>query len=249
MSATARIADCSINTVVKLLVDVGEVSAWYQDAVFRNLPCKRIQVDEIWSFVYAKNKNVTDDMQGTAGDLWTWTSLCADTKLVPCWAVGSRDADTAKEFISDLSLRMNNRIQLTSDGYSMYKDAVEESFGADVDYAMLVKMYGQRSDGRNGRYMGAMKTPIVGKPDTKDISTSLIERQNLTMRMSMRRFTRKTNGFSKKVENHSHAIALHYMNYNFVRIHKSLKMTPAMAAGVTDRLWSLEDVIELVDVS
>lgn len=249
MSATARIADCSINTVVKLLVDVGEVCAWYQDTVFRNLPCKRIQVDEIWSFVYAKKKNVTDDMEGPAGDLWTWTSICADTKLVPCWAIGSRNADTAKEFIADLSQRISGRIQLTSDGFAKYKDAVEESFGADVDYAMLVKMYGEAKGKRFGSYIGAERTPTIGMPDAKHISTNYVERQNLTMRMSIRRFTRKTNGFSKKVENHCHAVALHFMNYNFVRIHKSLRTTPAMAAGVTDRLWSLEDLIELVDAS
>lgn len=250
LRATSRIAGCSINTVTSLLEAVGDVSAWYQDKVFRNLPCKRVQVDEIWSFVYAKNKNVTDEMNFPAGDLWTWTSLCADTKLVPCWAVGSRDAATAKEFISDLSGRMSNRIQLTSDGFTKYKDAVEEAFGPDVDYGMLVKIYGDtRTDGRNGRYRGSIRTPTIGNPDMKDISTALIERQNLTMRMCIRRFTRKSNGFSKKVENHCHAVALHFMNYNFIRIHKTLRTTPAMAAGVTNRLWSLEDLVELVEAS
>lgn len=249
LRATSRLAECSINTVMKLLVDVGDACAWYQDTVFQDLPCTRVQVDEIWSFVYAKRKNVRDDMEQPAGDVWTWTSICQDTKLVPCWAVGPRNAATAKEFIADLAGRMGEHIQLTSDGFAKYKDAVEDAFGADVDYAMLVKIYGEPRGKRFGQYEGYEKRVITGNPDMDNVSTNIVERQNLTMRMSMRRFTRKSNGFSKKIENHAYATALHFMNYNFVRIHGTLKTTPAMAAGITDRLWSLEDVIELTNAS
>lgn len=242
---------CSINTVTKLLEEIGEACAWYQDANLRNLPCKRVQVDEIWSFVYSKQKNVPDGMEGEAGDVWTWTAIDADTKLVPSWRIGSRDADSAQDFISDLAGRMENRIQLTSDGHKAYIEAVEQSFGNDVDYAMLVKIYGETSEGQK-RYSpaecsGTIKRTMAGNPDHKHTSTSFVERQNLTMRMSMRRFTRLTNAFSKKVENHAHAIALHFMHYNFCRIHKSLKVTPAMASGVTQTLWNLEDVVKMTD--
>lgn len=252
LRATSRITGASINTVTKLLVEAGEACAWYQDTNLRNLPCKRVQVDEIWSFVYSKQKNVPEGMEGEAGDVWTWTAIDADTKLVPSWRVGSRDAEAASDFMQDLASRMASRIQLTSDGHKPYLSAVEGAFGADIDYAMLIKLYGSTTEGQK-RYspahvVGAQKGIINGTPDKKHISTSYAERQNLTMRMSMRRFTRLTNAFSKKVENHCHAIALHFMHYNFCRIHKSLRVTPAMAAGVTDKLWSLEDVVTMLDM-
>ena len=249
--STVRLTGASKNTIVKLLAEVGEACSWYQDKHLRNLPCKKVQVDEIWSFVYSKAKNVPDEKVGEAGDIWTWTALCADTKLVPSWRVGGRDAWTAKEFMQDLAGRMAGRIQLTSDGFAKYANAVEAAFGADVDYAMLIKVYGDTVEGQK-RYspadcVGTKKSKVIGNPDLCCVSTSFVERQNLTMRMSMRRFTRLTNAFSKKVENHAHAIALHFMNYNFCRIHKTLRVTPAMAAGVSEKLWSLEDVVDMMD--
>lgn len=249
--ATVRMTGVAKNTIAKLLEDVGVVCAEYQNEALRNLPCKRIQCDEIWSFCYAKEKHVSPENKGVLGygDVWTWVSMCADTKLVPCWLVGRRDAHTAMEFIQDLSSRLAHRVQLTTDGYKLYLNAVEEAFGCDIDYAMLVKIY--ESEQSEARYSPAecIRTQdviISGNPDRKHISTSYIERQNLTMRMSMRRFTRLTNAFSKKVENHAHAIALHYMYYNFVRIHQTLRCTPAMAAGVTKRLWSIDDIVSLL---
>lgn len=252
LRAVSRITGASINTVTKLLVEAGEACAWYQDNNLRNLPCKRVQVDEIWSFVYSKQKNVPEGMEGSAGDVWTWTALCADTKLVPSWRIGSRDGDTALDFISDLGARLASRIQLTSDGHKAYLEAVEQTFGKDVDYAQLVKIYGETTDGGQKRYspadcVGTKKAAITGNPDLCCVSTSFVERQNLTMRMSMRRFTRLTNAFSKKIANHNHAVALHFMNYNFCRIHKTLRVTPAMAAQVTEKLWSLEDVVDMMD--
>jgi IS1 family transposase len=251
LRSTSRITGASKNTVTKLLVEVGEACAWYQDTNLRNLPCKRVQVDEIWSFVYSKQKNVPEGMEGNAGDVWTWTSIDADTKLVPSWCIGSRDAEVAGDFMKDLASRMASRIQLTSDGHRPYLSAVEGAFGADIDYAMLIKIYGSATEGQK-RYspadcVGINKNTVNGTPDQKHISTSFVERQNLTMRMSMRRFTRLTNAFSKKVENHGHAIALHFMNYNFCRIHKTLRVSPAMAAGVSQTLWTLEDVINMMD--
>src|SRR6202171_966427 len=254
LRAASRIADVSINTVYKLAIDAGEACSAYQDQAFRNLPCKRIQLDEIWSFVYAKQRAVpfAKKAPGTAGDVWTWVAICADTKLVPSWRVGDRSGATAIEFVCDLSRRLANRVQLTSDGHRAYLEAVEAAFGADVDYAQLVKLYGASSDSAKGRYSpaeccGAIKTPIEGKPDPKHISTSYAERSNLTMRMRMRRFTRLTNAFSKKVENHAAAIALHTMYYNFVRIHQTLRVTPAMAAGVTKKLWEVSDIVEMLE--
>ncbi|HVZ42052.1 MAG TPA: IS1 family transposase [Candidatus Kapabacteria bacterium] len=257
LRATSRIADTSYNAVCKLAVDAGKACAAYQDEHLRNLLCKRVQVDEIWSFVYAKQKNVTPAMReeiGTVGDIWTWTAIDADTKLVPSWLVGARDAECAAAFIGDLASRLANRVQLTSDGLSTYVQAVDDAFGSDVDYGMLVKTYGgpMEGSGPERRYSpaectGAKKTVVTGDPDKKHISTSYVERQNLTLRMHMRRFTRLTNGFSKKVENHAHAVALHFMYYNFVRQHKGLKgSTPAMEAGVTNRLWGVEDIAKLV---
>lgn len=251
LRATSRLADVSINTVTKLLVDVGSACADYQDKTLRNLTCKRVQVDEIWSFVYAKEKNVPAAAAApeTAGDVWTWTALDADTKLIAAWMVGDRSYMTARVFIDDLADRLANRIQLTSDGHRAYLQAVEESFGGAIDYAQLVKIYGASPEGEK-RYspaqcIGAEMKGVSGNPDPKHISTSYVERQNLTMRMSMRRFTRLTNAFSKKIENHAHAIALHFMHYNFGRIHKTLRVTPAMAAGMSDHVWSLEEIAAL----
>jgi IS1 family transposase len=239
------------NTVDKLLGDLGRVCSIYQDKVFRNLTCKRIQCDEIWSFVGAKEKNTTSEKKSEGwGDVWTWVALDADTKLVPCWYVGLRDAASAYHFMHDLSARMSNRVQLTTDGLNLYLPAVGEAFGTDVDYAMLVKIYGEpeRTDARYSpaHCMGAKKAIMSGEPEVAHISTSFVERQNLTMRMSMRRFTRLTNGFSKKVENHEHAIAIHYMYYNFCRIHQTLRITPAMQAGVASHSWELSEIIDLI---
>lgn len=251
--ATSRMTGVAQNTIFKLLADLGSACADYQDKAFRNLTCKKIQCDEIWSFVGAKARNATDEQKAMLGwgDVWTWVSMDADTKLVPCWLVGPRTSDAAMEFIHDLKSRLANRVQLTTDGHKPYLTAVESAFGSEIDYAMIVKVYGKTSKKEETRYspaecIGCEKHWVAGKPKKADISTSYIERQNLTMRMSMRRFTRLTNGFSKKIENHAHAIALHYMFYNFVRIHKSLRCTPAMAAGVTSRLWEIEDIIALL---
>ena len=251
LRAASRLSGASKNTITKLLIDVGRACSEYQDKAFRDLPCKRVQVDEIWSFVYAKQKNVPEGKEGAAGDIWTWTAICADTKLVPSWLVGSRDTDCATRFICDLSRRLANRVQITSDGHKPYLEAIEAGFGADVDYSMLVKIYGQPVDGPK-RYsppqiIGTHTLCCEGKPDPRHVSTSFAERNNLTMRMHMRRFTRLTNAFSKKVENHAYAVALHFMYYNFVRIHQSLRETPAMAAKVTDRLWEIEDIVRIVD--
>lgn len=252
--ATSRMTGIAQNTIFKLLADLGAACAEYQDKAFQNLTCKKIQCDEIWSFVGAKNKNVPAERKGEfgIGDVWTWVSMDADTKLVPCWLVGPRNSGAAYEFIHDLASRLSNKVQLTTDGHKPYLEAVESAFGGDIDYAMLIKIYGKQT-GKNDeiRYspadcIGCETKVISGRPVKEDISTSYIERQNLTMRMSMRRFTRLTNGFSKKIENHAHAIALHYMYYNFVRIHKSLRCTPAMAAGVTSKLWSIEDIVDLL---
>ncbi len=251
LRATSRLADCSINTVTKLLVDMGAACSEYQDRTLRNLPSKRMQVDEIWAFVYAKERNLAVAKQAPdgAGDIWTWTAICADTKLVPSWLVGDRSGETAKRFICDLSGRLANRIQLTSDGHKVYLQAVEEGFGAAIDYAQLIKVYGQLFE-RQRRYsppeiIGTERICCQGDPDPAYVSTSYVERQNLTMRMSIRRFTRLTNAFSKKVENHAHAVALHFMWYNFGRVHRTLRITPAMAAGVSDHVWSLEEVADL----
>lgn len=250
--SVVRMTGVSKNTVVKLLEDIGLACAKYQDEAFHNLTSKRIQCDEIWTFVYAKQKNVPEAMQDEfgVGDVYTWVAIDADTKLVPCWHMGRRDAKAAEIFITDLASRLANRVQLTTDGHKPYLQAIEGAFGCDIDYAMLIKLYGEAND--ETRYspsecMGARKERISGNPDMNYVSTSYIERQNLTMRMGMRRFTRLTNGFSKKIENHMCAVALHYMYYNLVRIHKSLRCTPAMEAGVTKKLWSIEDIVALLD--
>jgi len=249
-----RLTGCSKNTVTKFLVDAGTAVAEYQDKVLVNLPCKKVQVDEIWAFCYAKQKNVATAKAAPegAGDIWTWIALDADTKLIPSWLVGGRDAGYAHEFIEDLASRMASRIQLTSDGLKAYLEAVEGAFGADVDYAQLVKMYGNAPEAMKGKYSpaectGCRKRAVTGNPDKEEVSTSYIERQNLTVRMSNRRHTRLTNAFSKKAENHAHSMALYFMHYNFVRIHQTLRVTPAMAAGVTDKLWSFEDVVQVIE--
>ena len=253
LRATSRILDVSYNTVCKLFADAGRVAGEYQDKALRNLPCKRLQLDEIWSFVYAKAKNVSAAKKAPdgAGDAWTWVAIDADTKLVPSWRVGDRSSETAFEFVSDLASRLRNRVQITTDGHKPYLEAIEGVFGGDVDYAMLIKVYGTTPKGNTRRYspdecIGARKHPVEGNPDAHHISTSFAERQNLTMRMSIRRFTRLTNAFSKKLENHMLSVALHYFHYNFCRIHKSLRVTPAMAAGVTDRVWDMDDLAALI---
>lgn len=250
--STSRITGTAKNTVVKLLVDAGRACIEYQDKALRDLTCKRLQCDEIWSFCYSKQKNIPQEHKGDFGygDVWTWTAICADTKLVPSWLVGDRSSEIAYVFIQDLASRLKHRVQLTTDGYTAYLEAVEGAFGADIDYAMLIKLYGSDPDGEK-RYSPAKITSteekkIMGNPDSKHISTSYVERQNLTMRMSMRRFTRLTNAFSKKVENLTYAVALHFMHYNFCRIHRTLRVTPAMEAKVTGRLWSVEDIVKLI---
>jgi IS1 family transposase len=252
--AITRLTGASKKAVSKLLVDAGQAAAWYQDRVFVNLTCKRIQVDEIWAFVYAKQKNVptAKAAPANAGDVWTWTAIDADTKLIPSWFVGGRDSDAAIIFMDDLRSRLANRVQLTSDGHKAYLEAVEGAFGGDVDYAMLIKLYGASSELAKGRYspaecIGARKEAIEGNPNPAHISTSYAERQNLNMRMHTRRFTRLTNAFSKKVENHAHSVALFAMYYNFVRIHKTLRTTPAMAAKVTERLWEMGDIVDVLE--
>lgn len=253
LRAAARITDTAFNTVAKLFVEAGRACADYQDRTLRNLKCKRIQLDEIWSFVYAKQKNVpgAKAAPANAGDVWTWVAIDADTKLVPSWRIGDRSSQTAIAFTDDLASRLVNRVQITTDGHKPYLEAIEGSFGADVDYAMLVKVYGADATGEK-RYspaecIGAVKHRIEGNPDPKHVSTSFAERQNLTLRMSSRRFTRLTNAFSKKIENHALSVALHYMNYNFCRIHKTLRVSPAMAAGVTDRLWGIADIVKVLE--
>ncbi len=255
--STARITGTAVNTVVKLLREVGAACGEYQHEHLRNLRCKTIQCDEIWSFCYAKQKNVPEEHNGKFGygDVWTFTAIDADTKLVPCWKVGLRGAECAYEFISDLRARLANRVQLTTDGHGMYMEAVEHAFGREIDFAQLVKRYGQEIEGEKhyspAKCIGADKHIVQGNPDTSKISTSYVERQNLTMRMSMRRFTRLTNAFSKKVENHILALALYFMYYNFARPHKSLAnpypTTPAMVAGISDHIWAIKDMVELIN--
>lgn len=252
--AISRMTGASKNTIVKLLADAGNACADYQDKHLRGLTCRRLQVDEIWSFVYAKAKNVLTAKAAPkgAGDVWTWTAICADTKLIPSFHVGSRDAVDANIFIRDLADRLAHRIQLTSDGHKAYLDAVERAFGDDIDYAMLVKHYGAPKGEEARRYSPAECTGttigvVTGKPDMKHVSTSYAERQNLSMRMGIRRFTRLTNAFSKKVENHCHALAIYFMHYNYCRIHTTLRVTPAMAAGVSKTLWSMDDMVKMVE--
>jgi len=251
LRATSRMCDVAFNTVLNLLPEIGTVCADYQDRTLRNLTCKRIQCDECWSFCYAKQKNVPADKRGQFGfgDVWTWVAIDADTKLVPSFMVGNRDFQSARIFIDDLAGRLTNRIQLTTDGLRVYLDAVEGSFGSEIDYAMLSKLYAASQE--ETRYspaecVGVERKVIMGRPDQAHISTSYVERSNLSMRMGMRRFTRLTNGFSKKVENHAYAVALYFMHYNFAKIHGTLRVTPAMEAGVSDHVWSVEEIAALL---
>lgn len=254
MRSISRVCDVSINTVTKLLVDAGETCLALHDELVRDVRASRIQCDEIWSFCYAKEKNVQKAKAATedAGDVWTWTALDADTKLIVSYFVGDRSGQSAIALMDDLCSRLNNRVQITTDGHKAYLEAVEGAFGGDVDYAQLIKLYGDVPESHKGRYSpaectGIKKNRIEGNPDLKHVSTSYVERQNLNMRMGIRRFTRLTNAFSKKLDNHIHALALYFMFYNFTRIHKSLKVTPAMAAGITDKLWSMEDIALAID--
>lgn len=250
--STVRLTGAGKNTVARLLVAVGEACSVYQDKAFRQLKCKKLQCDEIWSFVGSKEKNTTEETKAKGwGDCWTWTALDAETKLIPCWYVGTRDAGAAYHFMHDLAGRLANRVQLTTDGHRPYLTAVQDAFGDEIDYAQLVKIYGEgpKTEARYSpaQCMGARKAKVSGSPDYGHISTSHVERSNLTLRMGNRRFTRLTNAFSKKVENHEHMLALSFMFYNFCRIHQTLRVTPAMAAGVTTRVWELADIVALLD--
>jgi len=251
INATCRMTEVAKHTVLKLLEDMGCACAAYHDRAVRNLRVRRLQCDEIWAFVYAKQKNVTlEQMQQGVGDVWTWTAIDADTKLIVSYMLGDRGASTAQSFMRDVAGRIANRFQLTTDGHRVYADAVEDAFGADIDYAMLVKIYGASNNSPESRYSPATcigcRTGILnGDPNPDYISTSFVERQNLSMRMGMRRFTRLTNGFSKKLENHGHMVALYFLHYNFCRIHKTLRVTPAMEAGLTDHVWTLEELLEI----
>lgn len=251
--ATCRMTGAAKGTVIKLLADVGAACKRFHDQRVFMIETKRVQCDEIWSFCYAKEKNIPADMQGVfgIGDVWTWTAIDADTKLMIAYSVDSRDEHAARRFIEDLAKRLASRVQLTTDGLRAYLTAIPQAFGNNIDYGMLIKLYSNPKGGV-GRYSpgeccGARRSKVIGKPSKDKISTSFVERQNLTMRMSMRRFTRLTNAFSKKVENLGHAVALHFMFYNFGRIHQTLRVTPAMQAGLTDHVWSLEEIAELAD--
>ncbi|MBZ5591338.1 MAG: DDE-type integrase/transposase/recombinase [Acidobacteriia bacterium] len=251
--SVCRMTGMAKRTITRLLVEVGTACFEYQHRVLRNLKCRRIQCDEIWSYIGCKQKNVTlaRAAKGVVGDAWVWVAIDADTKLVPCWLVGKRDAGCATEFIADLESRLAHRVQLTTDGHKVYLNAVIDAFADEIDYAMLVKMFNADAPGESryspAHFVATEKVPLLGDPNRKYISTSYAERQNLTMRMSMRRFTRLTNGFSKKIENHEAAVALHYMHYNFARVHQTLRVTPAMQAGVSDHVWSFEEIVALAD--
>lgn len=253
--ATCRMTGCSKGAVTKLIADLGPVCEAYQDATLRNLPCRVLEADEIWSFVHAKARNVPADKRGVFGygDTWTFTAICADSKLIPSWHVGPRDADSALIFMSDLASRVAGRVQLTTDGHSMYLDAVEHAFGGSADYAMLVKLYGAPQEPEK-RYspaqcIGAHSARVQGSPDPMRVSTSYVERSNLSIRMGLRRFTRLTNGHSKKLENHCAALAIYFMHYNFARLHQAIRVTPAMKAGVTERLWKVADIVRLLEAA
>jgi IS1 family transposase len=251
LRATSRMANVSINTVTKLLVDVGAAAAEFHHNFIRDVRVRRLQCDEIWCFVGAKAKNVTPEQKAMGwGDVWTWTAIDADTKLCLSYLVGGRDAGWALDFMEDCASRIKGRVQITTDGHRAYLEAVEGAFGMDVDYAQLQKIYGAPEGAEARRYspaqcIGCDMKVVSGDPDPKHVSTSFVERQNLTMRMGMRRFTRLTNGFSKKLENHAHMVALHFLYYNFGRVHKTLRVTPAMEAGLADHIWSLKEIAEL----
>lgn len=253
LRAITRLTGISRTTLIKLLEDAGKAFSEYQDKVLMNLNCRRVQVDEAWAFCYAKQKNVATAKRAPqgAGDIWTWIGIDAQSKLAISWYVGGRDGGAALDFISDLGKRLANRIQLTSDGHKAYLEAVEETFGADIDYAQLVKIYGAAPEGQR-RYSpaectGAIKYRVEGNPDPKHVSTSYSERLNLNVRMGNRRMTRLTNAFSKKAENHAHMMAIYFMHYNFVRIHQTTKVSPAMAAGVTKKLWEMSDMVKVLE--
>lgn len=253
--ATARMTQVSKPTILKLLVHLGEACTRYQDATVRHLRSKRVECDEIWQFCYAKAKNVPEKKRGQFGygDVWTWTALDADTKLIVSWLVGGRDAGAAYTFMQDVAARIRTRIQLTTDGHKVYINAVEDAFGADVDYAMLTKVYGTAPENETryspAKIVSTSSEVIKGDPDPAYISTSYVERQNLTMRMHIRRFTRLTNAFSKKIENHCAAVALHFMHYNFCRVHQTLRVTPAMEAGLASHVWSIGELVGLIDAA
>lgn len=252
INATCRMTGVAKHIVLKLLKDMGCAAAAYHNAHVRNLKVRRVQADEIWAFIYGKDKNLTmEQVQAGAGSVWTSTALDADSKLIISYTLGDRGADTAHEFMQDVASRISNRIQLTTDGHRVYAEAVEEAFGADIDYAMLVKIYGASSENPESRYspatcIGCRTGVLSGDPDPNHISTSFVERSNLSMGMGMRRFTRLTNAFSKKLENHGHMVALYFMHYNYCRVHKSLRVTPAMEAGLTDHVWEIEELPSLL---
>lgn len=252
INSTARMTGVAKHTILKLLKDLGCAAASYHDSHVRNLRVRRVQADEIWAFVYGKDKNLTlKQVEAGAGSVWTWTAIDADTKLIISYTLGDRGADTAHTFMQDVASRITNRIQLTTDGHRMYADAVEDAFGSEIDYAMLVKIYGASNDNPESRYspatcIGCRTGVLAGSPDPEYISTSFVERQNLSMRMGMRRFTRLTNGFSKKLENHGHMVALYFLHYNFCRVHKTLRVTPAMEAGLSDHVWDMNELCELL---
>ena len=245
MRTASRVASTSINTVMKLVCEAGEACAEYQDQTFRNLPCAELQLDEIHSFVGCREKNKKQALSAHPGDVWTWTALCPQTKLIPAWLVGDRSAGTAMEFCRDLGQRFSGRLQITSDGLPAYRFAVTSGFG-ECDFAQLVKIYGEDSEGKE-IVIRTEKRVVCGNPDIERVSTSLVERSNLTLRMCSRRFTRKTNAFSKKIANHANALGLHFFIYNFCRKHGTIKTTPAVAAGVADKIWEIEDVIDMID--
>lgn len=254
MRSVSRLADVSINTVTKLLIEAGVACAKYHDENVRNVKAKRVQCDEIWSFCYAKKKNVETAKAAPefAGDVWTWTALDSESKLIISYLVGGRDSDYALEFMEDIAARVSNRIQMTTDGHKAYMEAVEDSFAGDIDYAQLVKLYGKTSESAKGRYSpaectGSFKRKMNGNPDLQYVSTSHVERMNLSIRMGNRRFTRLTNAFSKKIDNHIHMLSLYFLHYNFCRIHKTIKVSPAMQAGLTDTLHDVEWIVSLID--
>ncbi|MES0065499.1 IS1 family transposase [Mesorhizobium sp. M0074] len=254
MRSVARVADVSFNTIAKLMIEAGEACAAYHDETVRNVQAKRVQCDEIWAFVAAKQKNVPNmktPVDG-AGDVWTWTALDADSKMIISYLVGGRDSEYALAFMDDVAARLANRVQMTTDGHRAYLEAVEGAFGADVDYAQLIKIYGASPDSAKGRYSpadctGIKKNRIEGDPDIAHVSTSYVERMNLNIRMGNRRFTRLTNAFSKKIDNHLHMLSLYFCHYNFCRVHKTLRMSPAMAAGVSETLRDVEWIVSLID--
>lgn len=252
VNATSRMTGVAKHTILKLLKDLGCAAASYHDLHVRNLLVRRVQCDEIWAFVYGKDKNLSiEQVKAGAGSVWTWTAIDADTKLIISYTLGDRGAETAQAFMQDVASRISNRIQLTTDGHRVYAEAVEDAFGSEIDYAMLVKIYGASNDNPESRYspatcIGCRTGILAGNPDPDHISTSFVERSNLSMRMGMRRFTRLTNGFSKKLENHGHAVALYFMHYNFCRVHKTLRVTPAMEAGIADHVWTVEEMLNLL---